>query len=171
MEHGLRLLHQSGMQQLLTARRPLLIALLAACASGCAHGPRAMNLLGRVAVLDDGDEPSLDAASRKEAKFPAWFKRLVKSVDGAWHPDVAYLRHEAAPPTGQRAIVARVELAGDGAIANLTVLRSSGSTYLDEDALASLRKAAPFKRPPQGLADGDGAIRFNFGFLFELSRR
>src|SRR5579871_5043530 len=105
-------------------RRAILV-LAIACAGGC--GPRAvqMNLLGRVAVLDDGEAPKLDAPAPKETRWPDFFRRVSRAVSAAWHPDVAYLRHEPTPPNGRRSIVVRVELQPTGALKDLTLLASS----------------------------------------------
>lgn len=71
----------------------------------------------------------------------------------------ALARHK--PKAGQRGSTTVVFAIGDnGALRGLRVGRSSGNTRLDQLALATVRKAAPFAPPPSGAASY--TIRIDF---------
>jgi len=121
--------------------------------------------------MEDADSTSLNS---KKWKFAAFFNRLKKAVAEEWHPDELLSRHD---PSGNiygakdRTTVLKVQLRPDGNIADVKVARSSGVDFLDDEAVSSFRRAQPFDNPPPGLVDGDGFIRFNFGFIVQLSGR
>jgi TonB family protein len=49
----------------------------------------------------------------------------------------------------------------------MELVRSSGVGFLDEEAMDSFRRAAPFEAPPAGVLRPDGTVRFPFGFYME----
>jgi TonB family protein len=63
----------------------------------------------------------------------------------------------------------RVTLNSDGSVRQLHVSRRSGLDFLDDEAVRSVREAAPFHNPPEGLKDQDGLIHFTFGFYLEIT--
>lgn len=121
--------------------------------------------------VDDGDATGLNA---KKSKFAAFFNRIKQAVRDEWHPDEILGRHD---PSGRiygsqdRVSMLKVQLRADGRIDDLKVVRRSGVDSLDDEAQAAFRRAQPFANPPPGLADADGMIRFNFGFVVNLSGR
>jgi protein TonB len=60
-----------------------------------------------------------------------------------------YKRNFNDAPPGAIATVAFV-LSGSGSVASVRVSRSSGSAALDQEALATVRRASPFPAPPPG---------------------
>ena len=125
-------------------------------------------------VMDDdielGDGTYLNTKSFKYASF---FNRFHRSVSQHWNPITEYRRRD---PTGHvygprsRYTVLEVELNADGALIASRVLRSSGLDFLDREAIASLKRAAPFPNPPAALLDDD-RIFFSFGFQVKYGRR
>ncbi len=121
--------------------------------------------------VDDGDSTALNSKKWKHAPF---FNRVKRAVANEWHPEVVYVRHD---PSGNvygvkdRVTVLRVHLNPDGKLGAWSVLQSSGVDFLDDEAIDSFRKAAPFPNPPKELVEQDGQIHFNFAFIFELSGR
>ncbi len=121
--------------------------------------------------VDDGDATGLNAKKWKGAPF---FNRIKQAVRDEWHPDELLGRHD---PSGRiygaqdRVTMLKVQLRADGRIDELKVVRRSGVDFLDDEALSAFRRAQPFANPPAGLADADGFIRFNFGFIVNLSGR
>lgn len=64
---------------------------------------------------------------------------------------MAWLSRVARPRIGNRGTaVVQFTVAPDGRLAGLRVTRGSGSARLDRAALAMVRRAAPFPRPPRG---------------------
>lgn len=119
--------------------------------------------------LDEGDATSL---SSRKWKFAAFFNRMKSQVREEWHPDQLLSRHD---PTGNiygskdRATMLKVELQLDGRVKDVTVVKPSGVEFLDEEAMSAFRRAQPFSNPPEQLADPDGIIRFQFGFMVQVS--
>lgn len=121
--------------------------------------------------VDDGESTALNA---KQYKYASFFNRVKRSVATEWHPDVVYIQHD---PSGNvyggkdRVTLVRVHLHPDGTLQGVTLLDSCGVGFLDDEAIAAFRRAAPFPHPPTGLVEPDGLIHFSFGFIFELSGR
>jgi TonB family protein len=122
--------------------------------------------------LDDLDESESTGLNAKKWKFAAFFNRVKRMVAEEWHPDELLSRHD---PSGHiddatdRTTVLKVQLDQDGRIVDLKVARSSGVDFLDDEAMSSFRRAAPFENPPPELFDGERYIRFNFGFIVQPS--
>jgi len=119
--------------------------------------------------LDDGDATSLNS---KKWKFAAFFNRMKSQVREEWHPDQLLSRHD---PSGNiygakdRVTMLKVQLSLDGRVADVSVVKSSGVEFLDEEAMSAFRRAQPFSNPPEQLAEPDGMIRFQFGFVVQVS--
>ena len=63
-----------------------------------------------------------------------------------------------------------MHLKPNGHLANVALESPSGLEFLDDEAIQAFRAAQPFPNPPRGLVDAnDGLIKFQFGFLFDLS--
>lgn len=121
--------------------------------------------------VDDGDGTWLNA---KKSKYAAFFNRIRQAVREQWHPDEALERHDPSTRiygSQDRMTTLKVRLRADGHIEELKVVRKSGVDFLDDEAESAFRRAQPFVNPPTGLADADGFIRFNFGFILNLSGR
>jgi TonB family protein len=122
--------------------------------------------------LDEGEQSLLSTARWRHAPF---FQRVKEQVEQYWHPNVAFLRHD---PGGHvygyrdRETVVRVVLHADGRLERAYVIRPSGAFFLDDEALQSIEKAAPFPNPPRGLVDENNQrIVFTFGFTVEVGEQ
>ena len=121
--------------------------------------------------MAEGDKTLIN---RKRSAYATFFSRVQLAIKNHWRPARVYRRRD---PTGrvygvgERVTILRVVLNGNGAIMQLRVQRPSGLPFLDEEALRSIRAAAPFPNPPEGLKDANGRIHFSFGFHFEVSTR
>jgi TonB family protein len=124
--------------------------------------------------VEDMDESDGTGLNAKKWRFAAFVNRVKRMVAAEWHPDELLSRHD---PSGHihgatdRTTVLKVQLDPDGRIIELKVARSSGVEFLDDEAMSSFRRAQPFNTPPPALIDSDGYIRFNFGFIVQLSGR
>ena len=94
------------------------------------------------------------APSQEEDELPAFAQNL-------W-------RHIAAhPPTARKfrgVTLVTFSMGSDGALLSAAVSESSGSAVHDRAALAALAEAAPFPRPPAGIAPA----RLTFTIPFEF---
>jgi hypothetical protein len=119
--------------------------------------------------VEDGAKTALDT---DEWQFAGFFNRIKNAVAQHWHPGSAYAVHD---PTGRvygykdRETVIKVVLECDGKLKHTYIKQPSGAEFLDDVAVSAIKKAAPFKNPPQDLCDTDeGIIAFNFGFLVKV---
>ena len=109
------------------------------------------------------------------SRFASFFNVVENQVRRRWNPYEAYRR---ADPTGtlygphvtpfaSSYTELAVALTAEGGLHTLEVAEPSGLQFLDEEAVAAFREAAPFPPPPQGVIDRDGIVRFRFGFWFD----
>jgi TonB family protein len=151
-----------------SGRAPPLLPSPQALAQALGKGAGSPDYLGDV---DESDSTGLNA---KKWKYAAFFNRIKRAVSDEWHPDELLGRHD---PSGNiygaqdRTTVLKVQLTPEGKVAELQVARSSGVEFLDDEAMSAFRRAQPFENPPPGLVDAEGVIRFNFGFIVQLSGR
>jgi TonB family protein len=110
----------------------------------------------------------------REFKYATFFHRVRRGVSDHWNPGDVYLRRD---PYGNiygvkdRYTVLNVVLDNQGELTDVSVVRSSGVGFLDDEAVSAFKGASPFPNPPQGLQEDDGSIRFQFGFYFEIGER
>jgi TonB family protein len=122
-----------------------------------------------LANVDDGEETALNS---KKWRFASFFNRVKRQVAEHWHPEEAYRQRD---PTGMiygrknRYTELRIQLKPDGHVQNIAVFQPSGLDFLDDEALAAFKQAAPFPNPPRQLIEANGLINFGFGFLFDLN--
>jgi TonB family protein len=118
-----------------------------------------------------GEETLLNS---KEFRYATFFNRVKRGVSDHWNPGEVYLRHD---PYGNiygvkdRYTVLNVVLDSEGKLSDVSVARSSGVGFLDDEAISAFQLASPFPNPPHGLLENDGLIRFQFGFFFEIGDR
>ncbi|MCL2179016.1 MAG: TonB family protein, partial [Cystobacterineae bacterium] len=111
--------------------------------------------------------------STREWKYASFFNRLKQSVGQHWNPNAVLMARDA---TGQiygsqdRHTLLSVKLHKSGRISDITVAKSSGLSFLDEEAVAAFMRAAPFSNPPPNMFGNTEDIQFSFGFYLEISR-
>jgi TonB family protein len=144
-----------------------------------------LNLMPSSAVLDqivggaandhlEEDEGNGTFLNTKEWKFASFFNRVKQSVGQHWDPN-AQLR--LRDPTAQiyggrdRYTVLTVILTSSGELKEAMVSKTSGLDFLDLEAVKAFERAQPFPNPPTGLLANDQTVRFQFGFMLEMSGR
>jgi TonB family protein len=105
--------------------------------------------------------------------YSSFFTRIKRQIAMHWRPEPAFreiqrLNANNPPPL----VITRVfiYLNTGGELVNVYVTKSSGYTAWDNEALRSVKAAAPFRNPPIGIFNEFGVIHFEFGFLGELNR-
>jgi TonB family protein len=79
----------------------------------------------------------------KEPRYASYLENVRRAIDYNWeYPELALLYGL------QGKLIVEFTILANGTIEFLTVVRSSGSTLLDEEALRAIRAAAPFPRIP-----------------------
>jgi TonB family protein len=114
-------------------------------------GGQPTNYLPEIAF---GEETLL---STREFKYSSFFVQMKRQMEATWHPQ-AILRQ--ADPRGRDHFetVLEIVLNATGALDSARVVRSSGLTPLDDEALRTVRDASPYVNPPKELADAAGRI-------------
>jgi TonB family protein len=62
-----------------------------------------------------------------------------------------------------------VTLSESGKVEDVTVLRSSGLTFLDQEAISAFTRNGIFPNFPKELVDESGVVRLRFGFIVDLT--
>jgi TonB family protein len=125
----------------------------------------------RLDGVEEGDGTFLNTRSWKYATY---FNRIKQAVAAAWDPLTPL---DARDPDRSmfgykdRFTLLGVTLDDAGRVKSLVVEQTSGADFLDRAALSAFQSAQPFVNPPRGLADGNGEIRFSFGFFLEVGRQ
>ncbi len=121
--------------------------------------------------VQEGDATYLNTRRHVYATF---YNRVKQAVAQHWNPNSVYRRRD---PYGNiygvrdRHTTLSVILTKAGKLTKVSVLRSSGLSFLDLEAVRAFRQAQPFPNPPQGMLSKDGRIRFKFGFFLQISSR
>lgn len=105
-------------------------------------------------------------------KYASYFNNVKRAVGRVWDPIMYRLfasREDLrSGGTSNYVTVVVVTLDGAGNLEDVEVSRSSGVAVVDQAALDAFRGVGRFPNPPRGLADPDGRIRFDFGFIYTL---
>jgi len=127
---------------------------------------------GSMDYMRDVPEGDKTLLNRKRSHYWAFFDRVKTEVAKQWSPVTEYRKRD---PYGDvygvkdRYSTVHVTLNGDGSVRQLYMQRQSGLDFFDDEAIRSLRAAAPFHNPPEDLKDKDELIHFNFNFYFEIN--
>ncbi len=81
----------------------------------------------------------------KKWTFAPYFSDVKARIARQWMPP-----HDPAD-TATRSTVLAIEIFDDGSLGGVTVQRSSGVQALDDEAVRSVKAAAPFDPPPPAL--------------------
>jgi protein TonB len=105
----------------------------------------------------------------KEPRYAGYLENVRRAIDFNWeYPQLALLYGL------QGKLIVEFTILDSGKIEFLTLVRSSGSTLLDEEALRAIRAAAPFPRIPPNISANrllisasmeyhDGRLKYQFG--------
>jgi periplasmic protein TonB len=105
----------------------------------------------------------------KEPRYASYLENVRRAIDFNWeYPELALLYGL------QGKLIVEFTILANGKIDFLTLVRSSGSTLLDEEALRAIRAAAPFPRIPPNISANrllisasmeyhDGRLKYQFG--------
>lgn len=146
---------------------------------GLRGSPDAMKrTFGSAGSMDDldGVEPGNQTIlNSRRWRFASFFNRVRNQTTQHWHPEQV---HRARDPEGKiygtstwttRLII---RLNPDGSLSGISIDRTSGLDFLDEEAIRAIRTAQPFSNPPPQLVDTQsGLIEFRFAFIFEVGSK
>ncbi len=144
-----------------------------------------VNLMPSAAVLDqivgaaandhlDEAEGNGTVLNTREWKYASFFNRVKQSVGQHWDPNTQLrLRDPSTQIYGgkDRYTVLTITLDSTGQLKEAFVSKPSGLDFLDVEAVKAFERAQPFPNPPPGLLATDQTVRFQFGFMLEMSGR
>jgi len=114
-------------------------------------------------VRDQNRQRVLLSADTRESSIAGYvdrWKRKIETVGSKYIPEQAGLRGMTGSPTLE------VTIDASGALANVTIVRSSGSRVLDQAALSILRRAAPFEPFPEAVRLDYPQLNFLYKWRF-----
>lgn len=123
----------------------------------------------RLQGVEEGIETILNS---KEFLFFAYYDRIKAQLQGHWEPAIRdrmriEYRLGRVPASAEQKTAVRFILKADGSLESLDVLSSSGHRGLDDAALSSIKRSAPFPNPPKGMVDSNGRVVINWDFIIE----
>lgn len=106
--------------------------------------PTVKQLLPPLYSSDGGASRARVPLETKEPQYVSYFSSIKRSIDANWkYPELA-LRYGL-----QGRLIVEFEISETGQLEGLRVIRSSGSSLLDEEAVRAIRSAAPFAPIPR----------------------
>lgn len=106
--------------------------------------PTVKQLLPPLYSSDGGGSRARVSLESKEPQYVSYFTSIKRSIDANWkYPELA-LRYGL-----QGRLIVEFEISETGQLDGLRVIRSSGSSLLDEEAVRAIRSAAPFAPIPR----------------------
>ncbi|HMQ10581.1 MAG TPA: TonB family protein [Oligoflexia bacterium] len=98
--------------------------------------------------IDIGNETLLNAQKFKYASF---FIRMKQQLENVWSPRPIVFQQNLNGKFYSTKLSIRLDQ--NGYLLSVKIVDSSGSPFLDEEAIRSVQKAAPFMNPPSQLLD------------------
>jgi TonB family protein len=124
--------------------------------------------------VDEGDETAL---SSREFRFATFLNQMRSAIGDVWYPSVETAIRERDPEGKdvffrERTVVLELTLGPSGELRRLAIAESSRVPFVDEVAVAAVRKAQPFSNPPHAMFGPGGEARIPFAFtVFPFDRR
>ncbi|MDO8461770.1 MAG: energy transducer TonB [Deltaproteobacteria bacterium] len=98
----------------------------------------------------------------------AYFVRLKKIFKMTFDPVSALRESTYQISRGQIEVVLGVSVDRTGRLSQIGLLRSSGISRYDQEALRTIRDSSPFAAPPQEFLDASGQLRMSWTFTVYL---
>jgi TonB family protein len=124
--------------------------------------------------VEEGDETAL---SSREFRFATFLNQMRSAIGEIWYPSVEAAIRERDPDGRdvfyrERTVVLELTLGPSGEVRRLHVAASSEVPFVDEVAVAAVRKAQPFSNPPRAMFGPAGEARIPFAFtVFPFEHR
>lgn len=114
-----------------------------------------------------GDKTYLNTAAMPNVQYFVRLKRIFRLRFNPSSPLRSHFRHNRVA-VGKVNVTMGVEVAPSGQLKRLFVIRSSGITGYDQEALRTVRQSAPFSAPPKNIRGDDGILRMTWHFTTYL---
>lgn len=147
----------AAMDRRLSALRLISIMLLASCSAPPSAPPPATASVERKAAPPPAQQPILPTLTLESYK--KYFAQRIAQAN----PDIF---DEPIPELLKSIVVLDITIDRDGRLAQVMVRRSNGYKALENAALDSVRRAAPYAPPPRLALRSDGSVNFLETFLF-----
>lgn len=125
----------------------------------------------------DAEEGDATALSSREFRFATFLNQMRSAIGDVWYPSVEAAIRERDPEGKsffyrERTVVLVLTLGPEGELRRLSVSESSQVPFVDEVAVAAVRKAQPFSNPPRAMFGPEGEARVPFAFtVFPFEHR
>ena len=99
-----------------------------------------------------------------------YFVRLKRIFKTTWDP-ISAIRRDMANLSVSRGVVScvvAVSVDKGGELSELFVLKSSGLSNYDNEAIRTVRASSPFTTPPEKFLEDDGVLRMSWTFMVYL---
>lgn len=122
--------------------------------------------------LEDVEKGDRTVLSTREYKYYSYYHRIKELLRQHWKPRVEQkmlLLWNKGKEFGEDELVTRVlvQLDKSGQIRDIARVGSSGVNDLDDAAVESFQRAAPFPNPPKGIIEADGIVRIRWDFILK----
>ena len=118
----------------------------------------------------------MTSLSAREFRFATFLNRMRAAIGEIWYPSVEAAIRERDPEGKnvffrERTVVLFLFLGPSGELRRLSVAESSQIPFVDEVAMAAVRRAQPFENPPRAMFGPNGEARVPFAFtVFPFDR-
>ncbi|MBU1219410.1 TonB family protein [Myxococcota bacterium] len=125
-------------------------------------------------------QPNVKSGDTTVLKAKKWigssfFLRVREAVAQVWDPKTVYSRHDSDGTIygfKNWFTILRITLDSKGRLVKTIIIRRSGLTFLDQEAIRAFKAAAPFLNPPAEIVNPTtGNITFSFGFYVEVTSK
>lgn len=109
--------------------------------------------------------------STREFVFYSYFERIRRQLSEHWTPEVRKkvenLNRQGRSIASEQEKVTKslIILDAKGNLVTVKIISQSGVIELDEAVVETLRSAAPFPNPPEGIIEKDGTIQIRWDFV------
>lgn len=116
-------------------------------------------------------EGEATALNTREFMFYGYYQRIRERLDRAWVPllraNVVSLYNHGRRLASEMDYATKIMVVmnSGGEIIKIQVLTESGTSDLDDAAVAAFNKAGPFPNPPHGIVDAAGEIKIPWEFV------
>jgi len=117
--------------------------------------------------VKDGDYTDLNTLAYE---YSGYFIKIKNKVSKTWNPAAAYQKNDPYRKIygiKDRYTILLITINKDGELKKIRIQKSSGLSFLDQEAILAFEKGAPYKIVPTGLLDGKEDFTIQFGFYVD----
>ncbi len=120
--------------------------------------------------LKNIEESDVTSLSTLAYVYSGYFIKIKNKLYRYWNPNSAYLRHDPYRKKygiKDRYTILRVSINSNGYLKSISIKKSCGLTFLDDEAIRAFEAGQPYKVVPKGLVKNRDYFVVNWGFYVE----